>query len=299
MGRAKRTGSISMQNSNQAESKRARPNSKGSVRPSRPGRHESISDAFGSDMEVSDEDDISDSGQNDLDDARNALKNLQTAIEKAEKSDAFAKDMEKKVRIDEKRLKDMFQKEDDEWHNDDENFQCQFSSLMRAVLSLRKIKANVTSNDTGDKTVISDSVQFAASHPLYLKTQGLLESARNLISELDNISTHALKSKLPQDPKEGLEKDTAEARRLIARGAEATALAIEKQLVYNGKNGQLRDRKEEAFLNDIDLQAMLDMGRDALNGGPGNGRKPQSWGIVARHLQRGMHELVKALPRAN
>ena len=36
--------------------------------------------------------------------ASNALKNLQTAIEKAEKSDAFAKDMEKKVRIDEKRL---------------------------------------------------------------------------------------------------------------------------------------------------------------------------------------------------
>lgn len=59
-----------MQNSNQAEPKRARPNSKGSVPPSRPSRHESISDAFGSDMEVSDEDDLSDNGQNGLDDAR-------------------------------------------------------------------------------------------------------------------------------------------------------------------------------------------------------------------------------------
>ncbi|EFE35220.1 uncharacterized protein ARB_06177 [Trichophyton benhamiae CBS 112371] len=288
-----------MQNSNQAEPKRARLNSKGSVPPSRPGGHESISDAFGSDMEVSDEDDISDNGQNGLDDARNALKNLQMAIEKAGKSDTFAKDMEKKVRTEERRLKNMFEKEDEEWHNEDENFQCQFSSLMIAVLSSRRVKANVTSNGTGDKTVISDSMQSAANHPLYLKTQGLLESARNLVSELDSIGTHALKAKLPQDPKEGLEKDTAEARRLIARGAEATALAIEKQLVYNGHKGQLRDRKEEAFLNDINLQAMLDMGRDALNEGPGNGIKPQSWGIVARHLQRGMYELVKALPRAN
>ncbi|EGD98635.1 hypothetical protein TESG_06115 [Trichophyton tonsurans CBS 112818] len=299
MGRVKRTGSISMQNSNQAGPKRARRNSKGSIPPSRPGRHDSISDAFDSDMEVSDEDHLSYDGHNDLDDARNALKNLQTAIEKAERSDTFAKDMKKIVRIDEKRLKDMVEKEVEEWHNEDENFQCQFSSLIRAVLSSRKIKANVTLNGNGDKTVMSDSTQSAANHPLYLKTQGLLESARNLISELDSIGIHALKAKLPQDPKEGLEKDTAEARRLIARGAEATALAIEKQLVYSGKNGQLRDRKEESFMNDINLQAMLDMGRDALNVGPRNGMKPQSWGIVARHLQRGMYELVKALPQAN
>lgn len=47
--------------------------------------------------------------------ASNALKNLQTAIEKAERSDTFAKDMEKIVRIDEKRLKDMVEKEVEEW----------------------------------------------------------------------------------------------------------------------------------------------------------------------------------------
>lgn len=47
--------------------------------------------------------------------ASNALKNLQMAIEKAGKSDTFAKDMEKKVRTEEKRLKNMFEKEDEQW----------------------------------------------------------------------------------------------------------------------------------------------------------------------------------------
>ncbi|EFR04440.1 hypothetical protein MGYG_07448 [Nannizzia gypsea CBS 118893] len=296
MARAKRSGSNSMRDSDQTGPKKTKLHSKGSVPSSRMGRHESISDMLGSEFEVSDD------GQDDLDDARNALKNLQTAIEKAERSDTFAKDMEKKVRMDEKRLRDVFEREEKEWHNEDKKFQSQFSSRVRTVMSSRESKAKLTSYGPGEAAQVatSDIMQSTADHPLYLKTQGLLESARALMNELDNINTQASKIKLPPDPMDGLEKDTAEARRLIARGAEATVLVLEKQLVYPGKNdrkgSQLRDREEEAFLDDSSLQTMLDMGRDALNSGRSDGMKAKSWGFVAHHLQRGMQELVKALP---
>ncbi|KAM5442833.1 hypothetical protein MferCBS31731_002219 [Microsporum ferrugineum] len=301
MGRTKRSGSISMRDAGQAGIKKPRSNLKQSVSTSRMGRHESTNDVLGSEYGVSEGDDWSDDGQNGLDDARNALKNLQAAIEKAERNDTFAKDMEKKVRIDEGRLRNMVKKEEDEWHNEVENFQSQFSSLVKMVLSSKKNKVDLTSSGPAEVTT-SDAMQSAGDHPLYLKTQGLLESAKALINGVDSISTHASKIKLPQDPREGFEKDTAEARRLIVHGAEATAMALEKQLVYNKSNTRqvserkLRGREEEEFLSDNNLQAMFEMGREGLNESAEDGQRAQSWGFVAHQLQKGMRELVKALP---
>ncbi|KAK2879348.1 hypothetical protein FQN49_000958 [Arthroderma sp. PD_2] len=305
MARTKRSASVSTQDVGQTGLKKARPNLNQKAAASRIGRHGSVSDVLGSEYGISDEyDDGSNDDQNDLDDARNALKNLQAAIEKAEKSDTFSKDMEKKVMIDERRLRNMVKEEEEKWEKDEEIFRSRFSSLAKVVLSSRANRADPASSSLEHplRTATSDTMLAACGHPLYLKTQGLLQSARALVNGLDSISTHTSGVKIPQNPKGGLEKDIAEACRIISQGAEATAMMVEKQLVYE-KNDTRRDslgklqarEQQEAFLNDNNLQAMFEMGRDDMSASTEDDLNAQGWGFVAHHMEGGMRELVKAL----
>ncbi|KAF3480662.1 60S ribosomal protein L15 [Arthroderma uncinatum] len=316
--------SVSTRDAAQTGSKKARQNLKQSATTPRAGRHGSVSDELESEYGISDGEDGSDDAQIELDDARNALKNLQAAIEKAEKSDTFAKEMEKKVRLDERRLRGIVKKEEEKWYvcvyhdlerqskkeplpdrnNDEEIFRSRFSSLIKAALSARTNKAETTSSFKQPLQIATSDVMLAAGdHPLYHKTQELLESSRALINGVDSISTHTSEAELPHNPKEGLEKDVAEARRIIAHGAEATAMAVEKLLVSE-RNGARRESQErlqagegqEAFQKDNNLQAMFEMGREELNESTED-LQAQGWGLVAHHLERGMREFVKALPQ--
>ncbi|KAK2742487.1 hypothetical protein FQN57_005378 [Myotisia sp. PD_48] len=252
--------------------------------------------------------DVSDEEQTELEDARKALKGLQNVMEREHKKDTFAKEMEQKVKVEEKRLRSRVKEEHEKWKAQEEQFYTQFRSIATEAqahigTSLSKDRTSSDTKGLGLPITSPGGNLDVEKHPLYLKTRNLFESTRELLTGLDNISSHISSASLPPDPTMELEADIEEARRIISDGSEATASKIERLLVYEPSNhryGGLRkksaeQKRREALDHDENLQAMFKMGRAALDGQEDD-LEVQGWGFVAHQMQIGMEAFLEGLP---
>lgn len=134
------------------------------------------------------------------------------------------------------------------------------------------------------------------------------------------------KLKLPDPPTGVWEEDQKEARRIISAAKRATAVEIERLLADDRKKKQKNKKKskkevesqqplilsdhvegkgvekgkgkaKKAFEDDVHLQQVLKMGRQAVEKEYGrSNKKVYGWGKVASRAEKAMRGLVKALP---
>ncbi|PGH19828.1 hypothetical protein AJ80_03745 [Polytolypa hystricis UAMH7299] len=289
-------------------------------------------DGVGDANDMDDDEDEGSDGETQMETqaTKKALKELENAMARAEKKDNFAKEFEKEVHEDEKRLLGILETQRKERFGnplstlplseicvygmilrcpkliyliyifasrDSEirKFETQFSAFLAAALT-----------PTGEKSPAQDGEAEISgdpsptNQPLYLKYQTLLASTKSLVKEYDGLIKHYSAVQRPQDPTPQWEKDCAEVRRVISVGREASEKEIERLLAYKrqrkGKTA-LRERKRiKAFEKDQHLQAMLKMGLLESEGGKWTRQKTYGWGRAARKMEKGMKALVKALP---
>ncbi|KAK2801606.1 hypothetical protein FQN50_007667 [Emmonsiellopsis sp. PD_5] len=274
------------------------------------------------DEEDEDEEDEEDDG---AEETRRALRELQSAMERTEKKDNYAKEFEKFIADEEKRVVGVvdgvvmerfgtasllplprlffpclivllsFTRE-----SESEEFRSRFVSMLATALSPTVTKESKPSSSpkTNTESAILGDPSFD-KHPLYLKSQALVQCSKSLLQEYDDMTTYLSTLEAPPDPKETWARDCAEARRLIAIGMKASQAEIERLLDHRKavkkdskeSNARAKGKREmKVFEKDEHLQAMLKMGRS-----DGWKEKPSGWGNVAHRAVRGMKALVKAL----
>ncbi|KAK2736642.1 hypothetical protein FQN55_001588 [Onygenales sp. PD_40] len=247
------------------------------------------------------EDDEEDEDEDDgAEETRRALRELQSAMERTEKRDNYAKEFEKFIADEEKRAVGVVDGVVMERESESEEFRSRFVSMLATALSPAEAKESKPSSspkrDAGD--VVLEDPSFD-KHPMYLKSQALVQCSKSLLQEYDDMTTYLSTLEAPPDPKETWARDCEEARRLIAIGMKASQVEIERLLDHRKvvkkdskeSNARAKGKREmKVFEKDEHLQAMLKMGR-----GEGWKEKPSGWGNVAHRAVRGMKALVKAL----
>ncbi|EDN07081.1 hypothetical protein I7I51_03653 [Histoplasma capsulatum] len=261
-------------------------------------------DEFGND---DDDDDDDDDREAEL--TRAALRGLQEAMERTEKRDNYAKELEKCIDEEERRLEGLLEAVVRERESEAEEFRSRFSLLIGTALAPTGTKTSGSAagclSDT-QKLCLEDV--SSDRHPLYNKCQVLLQCTKSLLQEYDNLAAYISKLEVPPDPAEMWEEDCAETRRVIGIGAEASQAEINKLLACKDdaqkrgdkgesapSKGRKRGRRARAkvFEKDEHLQAMLKIGKEK---DPFPTKEPYGWGKTAFQMVKGMKTLAKALP---
>ncbi|KAK2791178.1 hypothetical protein FQN51_002253 [Onygenales sp. PD_10] len=258
-------------------------------------------DGDGEDDEENEADEDEDEDEDDgAEETRRALRELQSAMERTEKRDNYAKEFEKFISDEEKRAVGVVDGVVMERESESEEFRSRFVSMLATALSPAEAKESKPSSspkrDAGDVVLGDPSFD---KHPLYLRSQALVQCSKSLLQEYDDMTTYLSTVEAPPDPKETWARDCEEARRLVAIGMKASQVEIERLLDHRKvvkkdskeSNARAKGKREmKVFEKDEHLQAMLKMGR-----GDGWKEKPSGWGNVAHRAVRGMKALVKAL----
>ncbi|WEW58333.1 hypothetical protein PRK78_003801 [Emydomyces testavorans] len=289
-------------------------------------RHSTLSN-IGGDYHVGDDDDDNDyvdvpesdgdseeSAGGGLEEARVALRALQTAMERAEKKDNFAKEFEKRVRDEEKRLLEMLGREHARMQSDAEKFRSQVTSLLTSALAPSlSTTAKDGSGIRGEKeeSGLLQAEVLMESNALYIASQTLLARSHALLKSYDKINGYLSNAKPLPNLAEQWEKDYAEVQRLIVVGGEAAAAEMEKLIVYDKTRGKepcgretkrMKKTKKRALEQDENLKMMLEMGRaeddegSSVSGKGGEEKQICGWGTVAHRLEKGLQVLIRALP---
>ncbi|PGH19094.1 hypothetical protein AJ79_00128 [Helicocarpus griseus UAMH5409] len=236
-------------------------------------------------------------------------------MQRTEKKDNYAKDFEKYIGQEERRLLELLENGVRKRESESEKFRSQITSLLASALAPTATKATTAAgkalNSKADAQKLSLEDVSPEKHPLYLRSQALLQCTKSLVQEYDKLSAYIANLEPPPDPAETWQRDCAETRRVIAVGVEASQAEVERLLVRKADQRK-KDAKEkstskgakdgkgskEAFEKDEHLQAMLKMGRGGDGDGNGDGKKkePYGWGRVAHRVVKGMKSLVKGLP---
>ncbi|EEH38049.2 hypothetical protein PAAG_00970 [Paracoccidioides lutzii Pb01] len=266
--------------------------------------------------EAEDENDDEDEDEDDDGEAeatRKALRDLQAAMERTEKRDNYAKEFEKCISEEERRLVGLMDSEVREREAASQVFRSHIVSLLSTALAPTGTKTSGTPSGPSGLTSKVDAQKLVledvpiGKHPLYHRSQALLQCSESLIQEYDKLSTFISDLEAPADPAEMWERDCAETRRVIAIGVAASQAEIERLLVRKddtrerkikeklaSKQGKgLNGNKEKrSFENDQQLQDMLKMGKGKEN----LHKEPYGWGKVAHQVVKGMKVLIKAFP---
>ena len=176
-----------------------------------------------------------------------------------------------------------------------DKFRSRFGSLIATALASPGV------NLTAEQHSLIKADLSPENHPLYTRSQTLLDSCDTLVKEWDKLAEYASSVEEPPDVKEVWERDYAEARRVISLGRLASEAEVEKLLKYesNREGNSLRKMKEKQneLERDDHLQEMLKMGKQGNEDGLVQEEKgARGWGYVAHRAQRGLEGLVTALP---
>ncbi|KGY15666.1 hypothetical protein PABG_11319 [Paracoccidioides brasiliensis Pb03] len=265
----------------------------------------------GEDVDLDLDEDEDDDGEAEA--TRKALRDLQAAMERPEKRDNYAKEFEKCISEEERRLVRLVDSEVQEREAASEVFRSHIVSLLSTALAPTGAKTSGTTSGPSGLTSKVDAQKLVledvptGKHPLYHRSQALLQCSESLIQEYDKLSTFISDLEAPADPAEMWERDCAETRRVIAVGVAASQAEIERLLVRKddtrerkikeklaskhdkGLNG---NKEKSCFENDQQLQDMLNMGKGKEN----LHKEPYGWGKVAHQVVKGMRALIKAFP---
>ncbi|OAX82826.1 hypothetical protein ACJ72_02818 [Emergomyces africanus] len=257
--------------------------------------------------EDDDDDPDSEDGHDDKEAELIALADLQAALDRTEKRDNHAKEFEKAIGEDEKRLIALVEAGIKEKESESEKFRSRIIHLISTSLAPTGGKKAAAGSTVDAQKVGLEDVTFDR-HPLYNRSQALLQCTRSLVQEYDNLAAYISGLEAPPDPTDKWERDCVEARRVIAIGVEASQAEIDRLLVRKDAASRKRDAKEKitskgkkegrnvkakAFAKDEHLQTMLKMGKEK---GTLQKKEAYGWGKMAHQVVKGMKALVKALP---
>ncbi|OJD17821.1 hypothetical protein AJ78_02120 [Emergomyces pasteurianus Ep9510] len=254
-----------------------------------------------------DTDNEDDYGDKEAELTREALRDLQAALERTEKRDDNAKEFEKIIGEDEKRLLGLVEAGIKESEFESERFRSRIIHLIGTALAPTGAKAPAAGS-AGDAQKLGLGDVLSDRHPLYIRSQALLQCTRSLVQEYDNLAAYICSLEAPPDLVDMWERDCAETRRVIAIGVEASQAEIDR-LLARKDDARKRDAKEKTaskgkkergigrakvFAKDELLQTMLKMGKEKDS--TFQKREPYGWGKMAHQVVKGMKALVKALP---
>ncbi|PGH03113.1 hypothetical protein GX51_04300 [Blastomyces parvus] len=255
-----------------------------------------------------DDEDEEDDDDEEAELTRKALRDLQAAMVRTERRDSSAKEFEKCIAEEEMRLVGLVEAIMRERESESEKFHSNIIALIGTALAPSGAKTSASAPGSTAAVQKLDLEDVSSDkHPLYNRSQDLLQRTKSLVQECDDFKEYISNLEVPPDPTETWEQRCAETRRVIAIGAEASQVEIDRLLARKG-DARKRDAKGEpapkgekagrrvkakVFEKDEHLQAMLKIGKekDALKE-----KEPYGWGRMAHRMVRGMKALTKALP---
>ncbi|OJD27430.1 hypothetical protein ACJ73_01173 [Blastomyces percursus] len=255
-----------------------------------------------------DEEDDDDDEEVEL--ARKALRDLQEAVMCTEKRDSYTKEFEKCIGVEEVRLVGLVEGVMREREAESEKFHASIVALIGTALSPTGTKTSASAPGSTAAVQKLDLEDISSDkHPLYNRSQELLQRTKSLVQECDDFTEYISNLEVPPDPAETWERACTEARRVIAIGAKASQSEIDRLLARKddsrkrdangepapkGKRGEKR-AKAKAFEKDEEhLQVMLKIGKE--KDASLQETEPYGWGRMAHQMVKGMKALTKALP---
>lgn len=177
-----------------------------------------------------------------------------------------------------------------------EEFQSRFASIAAKALAPPGTPPTLTHNGIIRADVLPEN------HPLQVRARALAEGCKSIVKGHERLTEYASKIEPLPDLESAWGEDYEELERLAALGHEATEMEVKNLLSYNGEHKSRRAKWKrrtqwEKLENDGQLQAMLEMGREALSDRDKcQEAASKGWRVVAHRVERGLQEMVKALP---
>lgn len=177
-----------------------------------------------------------------------------------------------------------------------EEFQSRFASIAAKALAPPGTRPNLTHNGNIQVDVSPEN------HPLNVRARALAENCKPIVKGHQRLTEYVSKVEPLPDLESAWKKDYEELERLAAHGQEATEMEIKNLLSYNGEHESRKAKwkrrtQREKFKDDGQLQVMLEMGRETLSDRDKcQEATSRGWRVVAHRVERGLQEMVKALP---
>ncbi|OAT09643.1 hypothetical protein BDBG_17260 [Blastomyces gilchristii SLH14081] len=229
---------------------------------------------------------------------RKALRDLQAAMVRTEKRDNYAKEFEKCIGEEEMRLVGLVEAVMRERESESEKFHASIIALIGTALAPSGTKSSASASGSTAVVQKLDLEDVSSDkHPLYNRSQELLQCTRSLVQECDDFTAYISNLEVPPDPAETWERDCAETRRVIAIGAEASQAEIDRLLARKddarkrdakgepaprGKKGERRAKAKTFEKDEQHLQDMLKIGKE--KDASLQKKEPYGWGRMAHQM---------------
>lgn len=167
-----------------------------------------------------------------------------------------------------------------------DEFQSRFASIVAKALAPPGTRQNPTHD--------------GEHHPLHARLRALIKGCESIAKGYERLTEYVSKVEPLPDLEGAWEKDYEELERLAALGREASETEINSLLTYNGEYESRRAKwkrktQKDKFKDDSQLRAMLEMGRETLSERE-KCQEVRGWRVVAHRAEKGLQEIVKALP---